>query len=427
MSTELAAFESHAQIHEVAPASGSEMDDARALSSWLAFVESRNHLTFRAYKFEALRFRLFLETIHRGESARPEPFLLRDANETDVISYEAALLGSYRNRNLQAPVVVVPKDLMVKYGRTTQPFVSELDQGPVAQYRALGLKPSSVNQAITILHALYQHWMLPDPQTKRAYVMANPVRRIKGATNRVQRQTAKNFPPEAITAIMATLALQRSGLDPDKSQPQLQKLARRRWIVALFFGLWGRRQEIAQLRMNDFRHTGSRWTVHITRKGGKVQDLPVAPWVIQELSEYRRHLGLNPLPGSGDDMPAVPRLKRRSGKDAEPMAANTLYEEIIAVAKDAALLVRSGSVLQEKDPDDRELIATRLDDVTPHWFRHSGASMAINSGAMTLNNASKMLGHSSPTITAEMYHHPDDDEIERGMQEVGADHFAAKA
>jgi integrase len=71
----------------------------------------------------------------------------------------------------------------------------------------------------------------------------------------------------------------------------------------------------------------------------------------------------------------------------------------------------------------RELVAKRLDEISPHWFRHSGASIAINSGAMSLDNASKMLGHSSPTITAEMYYHPDEAQIEEGMQQLGAKAF----
>jgi integrase len=404
------------------------MDDSQALSGWLIFVEHRNTQTFRSYQAEALRFRIFLETLHGKNPDRAQAHLMRDASEADIMLYEAVLSGHFKNGK-EAPIVQVPREVMIRHGRERQPFVVEHESSGLIQYKSMGLKASSVNQALTILHALYQYWMRPDPQTKSAYVGANPVKRIKSASNRMQRQTSRNFPMEAITAMMETLESQRIAITPDVQEIKSRQIARRRWIVAMFFGLWGRRAELAQLKMGDFQHNGTRWTVHLRRKGGKEQDLPVAPWVVQEMARYRASLGLSPLPNPSDESPAVARLRNRAEDDEAPdkpptpVHADTLYREITTTAKDTAAAVRCGIALADVDPVQRELVAKRLDEISPHWFRHSGASIAINSGAMSLDNASKMLGHSSPTITAEMYYHPDEAQIEEGMQQLGAKAF----
>ncbi|MDZ4130925.1 MAG: hypothetical protein U1E02_43155, partial [Hydrogenophaga sp.] len=180
------------------------MDDSQALSGWLIFVEHRNTQTFRSYQAEALRFRIFLETLHGKNPDRAQAHLMRDASETDIMLYEAVLSGRFKNGK-EAPIVQVPREVMIRHGRERQPFVVEHESSGLIQYKSMGLKASSVNQALTILHALYQYWMRPDPQTKSAYVGANPVKRIKSASNRMQRQTSRNFPMEAITAMMETL------------------------------------------------------------------------------------------------------------------------------------------------------------------------------------------------------------------------------
>lgn len=412
-------------------------DDARALAGWLGFVSLRNAQTLRSYQKEVMRFRMFLETIHFSmrshETVREQRFLLRDASEMDVLLYEAHLAGKLKTGEALTPLLV-PGEILSKYGKKDQPFAVPISANetsslttPLQSYAALQLKASSVNQALSILHALYQHLMRPDPGTKSAYVGANPVKRVKGASNRMQRQTNRNFPIDAIQAMMQSIELQMAALPITTNEKDLLKrltLSRRRWIAAMLFGLWGRRAEMARMRMNDFTHDGIRWSVRITRKGGKEQFLPVAPWVVKELMTYRQSLGLPPLPGVDETTPCICRVRIRKSIQDLPVDPDMIYREVCIIARDAAAHVREHLVL-EKTMDDvnRALIAARLDDITPHWFRHSGASISINSGAMSLENASKMLGHSSPVITAEMYYHPDEDQISDGMEKLGGQVF----
>lgn len=406
---------------------GASLNDDQALASWLGFVQLRNTQTFRSYRTEVTRFRIFLATVHRTTDGRSPEHFLRDATEIDVALYEAHLLGRLRKGDAVTPLVV-PQPILNHYGRKDQPFVTIKEIGGVAHTEPLRLKASSISLAMSILNAMYRQWMQPDPQTKMAYVGANPVKRIKTATNRSQRQVSRNFPIEAVQAMMDVLDQQVEHIsstedESPRREVALQKVARQRWIVALLFGLWGRRAEMANLKMRDFMHDGVRWVVHLERKGGKEQTLPVAPWVVKELSRYRGTIGLSPLPSSDEEEPAIRRLRERS-TDSGNIDSDLIYREIIDVSQAAAAGIRSGSVLKEVDSTERELIATRLSDVSPHWFRHSGASIAINSGAMSLENASKMLNHGSTAITASMYYHPDDLQIEEGMEKLGAGTFA---
>lgn len=398
-----------------------EFTDGPALTAWLAFVSLRNAQTLRSYKTEALRFRIFMETIHKSD--RDQKFLLRDATEMDFLLYEVHLTGSFKTGKEVDPLIV-PNEILDRYGREDQPFSTKEELNGVSSFSPKKLKQSSANQALSILHALYQFWMRPDPNTKMAYVGANPVSRLKSSANRTPDQISRSFPMEAVLAMLASIDLQIT-LTSDDSKQLLAGLERRRWILALLFGLWGRRSEIARLKMNDFSHdvSANQWNVTVKRKGGKIETIPVADWVMQSMMRYRSSIEASPLPSKSDDSPAIARLRILDSKKLDTISNNIIYREVLIAAKDASGSLRNGFILPEMEAVQRELVASHLDNLSPHWFRHSGASIAINTGAISLENASKMLGHSTPGITAKMYYHRSDTQILEGMEKIGAKAF----
>jgi len=387
-------------------------EDEAALGRWLAVASHRNRNTFRSYLREARRWRLFLSLIHANNPARPTSTLLRDATERDVATYEAVLQGK------AAPALwsrlLVPTEALVASGLTGQPFV--LDNDGVLLPRAL--KRSSVSQAIAILHALYEFWLRPDAETRMAYVGANPVRRLKRASVRAQRQSDRVFP---LTALHAMLTICEADRARAQTNIELQAAVRRRWILCLLFGLWARRAEIAALRMGDFRYDGRRWTVRLQRKGDKEQALPVAPWVMDALVAYRQSLGMSGLPAADDERAAILPLRPRSQKDnGAPLDPATIYREVTGLARRAADALVCGEMLPELSALDRERTVVALRALSPHWFRHTGASIAIESGAMSLENASRVLGHSSAVVTASMYYHPEEQQVADGLTRLGS-------
>jgi len=407
------------------PAPDGQVTDDAALATWLGFVSLRNQNTYRSYRAEVARFRIFLATIHQNTPGRDARTLLRDATELDVAYYEAQLGGKLRTGE-DVPPLLVPREILNRYGRQDQPFLQVHDKSSIATIEPIRLKATSVNLALSILHAMYAAWLLPDPRTRVAYVGANPVHRVRTSSNRATRQSDRVFPVEGIEAMLGAIDLEAAALAADqvaaapsvRSQQEAAKLARRRWIVALLFGLWARRGEIAKLRMNDFTFNGKHWKVQLHRKGGKDQELIVAPWVMEELMRYRQSLGMASLPSLDDDSGAVGRLFERKGAKDE-INDTLIYREAVSAAKGAAAAVRAGQVLPDMPPPDREMLAARLDAVSPHWFRHSGATYAINSNQISLGNASKFLGHTSTSITEAMYYHADDEQLAAGLQAIG--------
>lgn len=400
-----------------------EMDDAWALSHWLGFISMRNAQTLRSYRTEVMRFRIFLECRHRDAPERSQAHLLRDASEIDVADYEAQLLGRYRT-GAAVPPLWVPPDLLASYGRSEQPFVADDDEASVLRHRPR--KTSSVNQALSILHALYQHWLKPDPQTKTAYVGANPVSRVKFSTRRALSQTQRAFPVEAVKAMLSAIELDLQSAAQAEDKRAKLDLERRRWIVALLFGLWARRAELARLTMADFTysHTTGSWRVSVVRKGGREDRLPLATWVVEALVRYRTSLGMTPLPTPDETgISAIVRLRTHSEWARKPVSPEMLYRDVAKTGARAAQRLRQGEIFPDMEAVERETLATTLQALSPHWFRHSGASIAINTGTMTLESASKMLGHADPAMTASMYYHRSDAQLSDGIQKLGSEYF----
>ncbi|MDD2545564.1 MAG: site-specific integrase [Burkholderiaceae bacterium] len=388
-----------------------ELDDDLALRHWLDIYAVRSQATWRSYRNEAERFRLFLRHNHPERTGDGQRWLLRDASELDVLLYESALAGT--------PMAgVLP-------GLVCTPVDGKGARRPFSQ----PLQRSSINQALSILNAMYEHWRVPDNHTKRAYVLSNPVSRVRRSTSRSREQVSRSVPQEAIQAMGRAIDTAMGQLiDAGEADGlALARQHRRRWIFALFFGLWGRRQEICNLRMNSFQRTHSGWQVLLVRKGRKEQTLPVADWVVDALAFYRSALGLPPLPDKTDASPAIRPLRDNNRKHPGlALSAETLYQEVKRLAMETADAIDLGALLAELDPHTRSLIASQLRDFSPHWFRHSGATLAINAGLMTMENASKMLGHSNTSITASMYYHEDREKLRAGLDQMGAGLFGRK-
>lgn len=402
-------------VPDAAIAQARFVNDDYALNHWLAVFSNRVQ-TYRSYAAESLRFRIFLECVHPERAATEDGmWLLRDATEADVRLYEAVLSGVGSG----IPQIVVPDHVLGRYKNPKK--------GVVKQPFEKLLKRASVNLALSILNTMYEHWRLPLAQGKMPYVLSNPVARVKKATTRGKSQAGRSIPIEAISAmrqsIDATIEDIKKRGDSDAGF-LLAKYERRRWILALLFGLWGRREEIVGLRMGAFVKDFDGWKVTLMRKGQKEQDLPVAGWVIESLKRYRVSLGLSELPSVGDAQPAIQRIRTRKGlSSSTTVTAELLYQEVKELASETAEEISFRRLLPDLDEETRVLLIDRLSKFSPHWFRHTGATVGINTGAMSLLNASKFLGHGSTSITASMYHHVDDDQIRSGIDSVGGSVF----
>jgi integrase len=271
-------------------------------------------------------------------------------------------------------------------------------------------------------------WLLDKnnfPKTHRAYLKHNPFhnlakRELRGV---VQLQVKRLFPEKALVAMLE--AAQRDcdalAVDAPRSSPAAARRTRlraerTRWILILLFVAWLRRDELARLRMKDFRqeHLEGKWTLQTLGKGNKPRTIPLPQLIIAALVRYREAMGLPALPAPDDPLPAVlpiPRGRAEGCTQATPLSVDVIYTAVKSIARKAADTLEASDPEEAKRPgSDLSMTIRTLRSLSPHWFRHSGATTALNRG-MPLQEASKLLGHASPATTANMYHHLDDEAV----------------
>lgn len=380
-----------------------ESGDDQALQAWLSIFDLKNRATARHYRTQTNKFRLFLRLLHPDWL---ENMHIKLASERDVALYEMALSPLPASKKLD--LHVAESDL-IRWGFNPdiQPFGKPLKQ-------------SSINQALSVLSSLYEFLRMPNGAMQEAYVSINPVRRVRKIQVRAVRQTDRHIPVDVVQAMNTFLhesitRAKRNGIMLDQ-----QKYERRLWIFTLLFGLWGRREEVSRLVMGDFFLQNDEWKVKLLRKGGKTQEVPVARWVIDGLHRYRKFLGLEKSWSRQDTSPVIQRLYRTErDRDSIPVNPQLLYREVKAIAIETAEQISLGWLLEDYSDERRESLCERLIQCSPHWFRHSGPTIAINSGNMSVENASKMLGHSSLDTTTQMYHHADEKKTRDGLDLLG--------
>jgi hypothetical protein len=128
----------------------------------------------------------------------------------------------------------------------------------------------------------------------------------------------------------------------------------------------GRASEFTSARMGDLiqvrRPSGLQWWWQVRGKHRSEADardeVPVPPALMDELSLYRTHLGLNPLPAPDEATPMVVSLyPRRDGW--APLNRTTLWQLIKGV------FTATAEALEASDPD----AAAHLRAASPHWLR----------------------------------------------------------
>lgn len=382
---------------------GAADDDNSVLQAWLAVFEMKSPQTANSYRSQSNKFRMFLQLLH---PQRPQNFQLKLATEMDVAAYEAAL--SHQTRaNLTLPSLRLTQDQLQHFGWARQPFASPL-------------KRSSVNQAVAVLHAMFDYFRTPNAGMREPYVVVNPARRVVKAGNRKPTKIDRVLPKDALRAMNTYLVTGIENAQAHNDLSAVRRMERQLWMLSLLFGLWARREEVVKLSMGDFfqAYDGT-WYVKLQRKGSHEQDVPVPDWVMHRLGRYRKSMNLPAQHAPGEPLPAVLDVRYTEFSLARRISAHTLYMQIKDLAACTADELSAGQLLAEMAAEERKRIASILQRCSPHWFRHTGPTIAINSGAMTLPDASHLLGHQSTATTSLMYHHADEAKTRAGMEELG--------
>lgn len=183
-----------------------------------------------------------------------------------------------------------------------------------------------------------------------------------------------------------------------------------RWRFAVEFlvstGL--REAELASAKMGDIwrevKGTSERWYITVTGKGDKVRNVPIVR--IESLMQYRMSMGLEPLPLIGEETPLW--IPLRGSTNVTPAAIYATIKQMV----NAASKTLKNLALEEPNMAMRAAMlsdAAVLNAVSPHWFRHSFATYAINEGT-SLKHVQIALGHAS-VVTTEAYVNTEQEQV----------------
>ncbi len=350
------------------------LNDALALKLWIdACKHAKSPHTTRAYRREAIRFRMWLEARYGDD-----PRLYALAKPLDMTAYL-----DYLGKPNREPI---PEHVLARYGTTRQPF----DDEPLAV--------GSIRQAFAAIMIMYDRFRVIEDAPGVPYVAFSPLALMDSrAVKAVHMGSAE--PDLGKERVIGTELWEKveSYLDQRARSHTAQTseahtIHRQRWIVKLLYYAWLRRGEAARAQMGHFYQKQGAWRLVVAGKGGKVKSIIAVEPLIKALYFYRQFNQLEPYPSVGESRPAI--LPQRGQGNLTGQSIYRIFGETMLE-------------IAEKNPSLQEQERALLRQATPHWVRHTGISHSADAG-LDLAYASAQARHEDIRLTAKTYYHPDD-------------------
>ena len=372
----------------------SAKNDYAAIHEWLALYKVHTHQSYRKEAERLLLWSLF-------NMQKP----MSSLTTADLVLFRDFLCNPQ------------PASLWVanrKYPRTHEkwrPFVNA--EPPPDEPAALTADPSqaveiegsmsreSIAHTLTVLGGMFEFL------TSQQYLLSNPIKGLpKLASNRGMRVNHR---------INQRLWLRiQDRLD---KVPAVDTVAYRTVFAIRFFYLTGLRlSELCATKLGDFHAQENdeghlAWYLIVEGKGGRTRDVYLVKPALELLQQYLTALELEPDPRLNDaDVPLIGYKKwvadDPSGEgrvERFPIYHTVIYADIKQFFAELAQTV------EKEAPFD----AQALKAITPHWLRHTFASMLVKT--TPLAQVRDMLGHASIHTTS-LYLGTEKEEGEKAME-----------
>jgi len=268
------------------------------------------------------------------------------------------------------------------------PFVVTLaksshKQGEQLLVSQFSLSQGAVQEIFAILSTFFNFLIAEE------YLMSNPVTLIR-QKSKFLRKRQQNAPVRRLSLVQWHAVL--CAVDV-LAQENPEKHERTRFILNILYGMYLRISEVVASErwtptMNDFaKDSNGYWWFTTVGKGNKERQIAVSDAMLASLIQWRKFLGLTPLPSPADNLPLIPKL-RGSG----PMSDTAPIRRLVQICFDvAAEELRRDNLIDEAD---------NLATATVHWLRHTSISEDVK--IRPREHVRDDAGHSS-SVTTDRY------------------------
>ena len=345
-------------------------DDLEAVEAWLA--DKRSLETQRRYRREAKRLLAWAWLVKN--------LPLSDLGREDYQNYRAFVAAAPGARAAGLP----PRAAVLQALFPGKPVVLEepgVASAPPRRWTVYGpIDPGSVDQVMRAIAGLTG--FLSD----LGYLRLDPLAR-GGARRQAPRRakaSERALSRAAWDAVVATVdAL------PRRTEFETFCARRARILVDLMHCTAARRGDLAAATWGQLGirvlGDGSEWVWNVVGKGNKESQIPVVSWMIEELEEYQRELGLVPWHTDNAKLPVLPARLPAGGRlrllpPVEPVEAPTAPpalsgRQVYRVVK--AVFVATAERLEQIG---HAAESAQLRKASTHWGRHTSVTHLIERG-----------------------------------------------
>lgn len=203
-----------------------------------------------------------------------------------------------------------------------------------------------------------------------------------------KKDVIKNLPQHRYLELSEVVHL----LDYIQNNYQESDLVRNVWLIKLLVYTGLRRSELVQAKMEDVIFMHGKWYLKIIGKGNKYAEIPMVPELIEALNIYRQHYGLKRVE-KGDKLENIPLL-------IKSIKCTDEYQSYVGAHINYILRGICENFAKELQPG---VLQDKILSLTPHWLRHTSATLQINMGVDPLI-VQQNLRHEQLTTTMRYVH-----------------------
>ncbi|MES2211874.1 MAG: tyrosine-type recombinase/integrase [Pseudomonadota bacterium] len=255
---------------------------------------------------------------------------------------------------------------------------------PNPQWRpfAAPLSPPSVRKTLSILDSFFSYLV------QNNYFAGNPMAVDKRRKGKKSNSTDRWLERDEIITTLEALDELAHNLYEWKFE-----VIRAKYIILTLFYTGLRLAELTHHTMGDFILIEDAWYLKVIGKGEKERKIPVVDEYLDVVAQFRRALGLSPLPQFGEKTPLVPALETE-----EALSDSRVWQILKWAFSKGANRYEYLDAKHNEEKQKNFHKASKLRKASTHWLRHSYGTYLVRAGC-PIEKVKELMGHSDISTT----------------------------